>query len=215
MNMRCIGAEVWDEVRTVKQRNRFRTTQRPAGAYRTVSTEAALSLPGCHRSTSWLRRVAFRRIERGEKDVGAIVGGTDVGMEGGAAAPRIHPALEGNFTFRIGEDDVGPNRIYTDGNVCSLLEETALSFQSCYLQSWLFDVTSLRYSCLEACSLIFHHGAILFLGNISSKVSMQESMIAAVSWSARTTRYFGGTGDRRPVFSGHRLLVGGICLYSS
>ena len=61
-------------------------------------------------------RVAFRGIERGEKDVGVIVGGTDVRMEGGAAAPKIHPTLKGSITFRIGENDAGPNRIYIDGS---------------------------------------------------------------------------------------------------
>ena len=45
------GAEVWGGIRTVKQRNRLRTAQRPAaiaaaGVYRSVSTEAALVIAG-------------------------------------------------------------------------------------------------------------------------------------------------------------------------
>ena len=40
-------------------------------------------------------------------------------MEGRAEIPRVHPALEENLSFRMGEESAGPNRVYTDGSKCA------------------------------------------------------------------------------------------------
>ena len=114
------GAEIWGNITKVKQRGRLRTAQRAmtiaaAGAYKTVSTEAALVIGGLLPLDLVTGEKARRiRVTTGADGLTELFKEEGLAVEARAQQKWKHPAERRALVFDVGGNATEESRIYTD-----------------------------------------------------------------------------------------------------